>query len=483
MDVVSLYPNIDHSEGLIAIKESLDQRTSKKIPTTTLFKITKFILNSNTMYHAGKFYHQIKGCAMGTNMAVNYANIFMQKFETNMLRAYEQKYKKRPELWLRFIDDIFFIWNGDAQDLKTFVDFCNNFAQENGYKSNIKFTSHCSAESVDFLDIKISIAKNQIKTELFTKPTAAHMYVHRMSDHPHHVITSGPKSQFLRIRRICSELSDYKKHANEFLNFYHQRGYNTNRLKIIITEVQSMNREELLNPSQSQKRKEERIPLVINWHHKFSNLPSILNNTYKEIVKKFPDFAKTFPAPPLISFRKNKTFRDILCAQNRTTEKKSRITTRCTKENETKRGRPCELCPSMSETDKITNMQTKTSIYPQGGTCTSHHIIYAAECTKCNLIYIGSITLLLNRRMNGHRHDAKDRPSATELSEHFFNNPNCNFDTDVQITIIENMNNSTITQLERREDYWISRLKTRKPTGLNVKANSEVLSIHHSLFR
>ena len=483
MDVVSLYPNIDHSEGLIATKESLDRRISKEIPTATLCDITQFILNSNTMHHEGKFYHQIKGCAMGTNMAVNYANIFMEKFENDMLRAYEEKYKKRPELWLRFIDDIFFIWRGDAQSLKTFVDFCNNFAQTNGYKSNITFTSHCSSESVDFLDIKISICKDKIKTELFNKPTAAHLYVHRMSDHPHHIIKSSPKSQFLRIRRICSELSDYKKYANQFLNFYRQRGYNTNRLKIIISEVQNMNRDELLNTTEkTKKHKQERVPLVINWHHKFSKLPSILNNTYREIVHKFPDFAKTFPAPPLISFRRNKTFKDILCAQNRTAEKRSRITTRCTKANETKRGRPCELCPSMSEKDKITNAQTKTSIFTQGGTCTSHHIIYAAECTRCNLIYIGSTTQLLNRRMNGHRHDAKERPKATELAEHFFKNPHCNFDTDIKITIIENIENATITQLERREDYWISKLSTRKPTGLNFKANSEVLSIRHSVF-
>ena len=243
-----------------------------------------------------------------------------------------------------------------------------------------------------------------------------------------------------------------------------------------------MNREELLNPTQQNEQRVKRIPLVINWHQKFSKLPRILNDTYKEIAQKFPDFQKTFPAPPLISFRKNKTFKDILCAQNKNREQKSRTSTRCTKKHETRRGRPCQLCPSLSEADKITNKKTKISISTQGGTCLSHHIIYAAECTKCNLIYIGSTTQPLNRRFNGHRHDAKERPKACELAEHFHNNRTCNFENDTSITIIETIPNATITQLERREDYWISRLNTTSPNGLNKKANSEVLGIHRSLF-
>ena len=202
LDVTNLYQNIDHKEGVLAVKQALDKRKSKKAPTLTLCEITRFILERNTMSHQGLFSHQIKGCAMGTNMAVNYANIFMEKFEKEMLQAYEEKYKKSPELWLRFIDDIFFIWKGNAEDLKEFINFCNNYSKSQNYESDIKFTSYISQESVDFLDIKVSISKNKISTELFTKPTAAHLYVHRTSDHPHHIIKSGPKSQFLRIRLL-----------------------------------------------------------------------------------------------------------------------------------------------------------------------------------------------------------------------------------------------------------------------------------------
>ena len=483
MDVVNLYPNIDHEEGISAAKTALDNRKNQRVPTTTLCEMIRFILNSNTMSHQNLFFHQTKGCAMGTNMAVNYANLFMSNFEEKMLQMYEEKYKRRPELWLRFIDDIFFIWKGDAEDLKEFIKFCNDFSTSQNYKSNIKFTSFISPKEVDFLDITISINSGTIKTQLFTKPTAAHLYVHRLSDHPNHVIKSGPKSQFLRIRRLCSDIQDYDKHASQFQTFYQKRGYNANNLRKTINEVKNMNREDLLNPApKPTDPKNQRIPLVINWHHKFSRLPGILNKTYNEVISKFPELAQNFPAPPLISFRKNKTLKDILCAQKTNTRTKPAHSARCTQKGQTRRGRPCDLCPSMSEKDSITNTKTKTRIPTKGGNCLSHHLIYAAECTKCRLIYVGSTTQQLNRRFNGHRHDARSRPEACELAEHFHNKITCNFEKDLSITIIETLNNATITQLERREDYWITTLKTHQPTGLNRKANSEVLGIHRSLF-
>ena len=45
---------------------------------------------------------------MGSPMSVNFANLFMGQFETNMLNDYKSKYNKLPRIWLRYIDDVFF---------------------------------------------------------------------------------------------------------------------------------------------------------------------------------------------------------------------------------------------------------------------------------------------------------------------------------------------------------------------------------------
>ena len=46
-DVVGLYPSIPHEAGLSAIREALDKRTRKKIPTENLIKMAEFVLKNN----------------------------------------------------------------------------------------------------------------------------------------------------------------------------------------------------------------------------------------------------------------------------------------------------------------------------------------------------------------------------------------------------------------------------------------------------
>ena len=87
MDVASLYPKISHQEGIFACEKALEQRKVKSIPSSFITKLISFILTSNTMRFLDKYYHQIKGTAMGTPMAVNYANLFMSAFEDQMIDA------------------------------------------------------------------------------------------------------------------------------------------------------------------------------------------------------------------------------------------------------------------------------------------------------------------------------------------------------------------------------------------------------------
>lgn len=50
------------------------------------------------------------GTAMGTPMAPNYANLFMAKFEEDLIQTYYSSTGHQPLVWFRYIDDIFMIW-------------------------------------------------------------------------------------------------------------------------------------------------------------------------------------------------------------------------------------------------------------------------------------------------------------------------------------------------------------------------------------
>ena len=71
---------------------------------------------------------------MGTPMAPSYANIFMGKIESDLLNEYESKTGLKPTLWLRFLDDIFFVWNDSVENLQLFMKELNN------HHDYIKFT-------------------------------------------------------------------------------------------------------------------------------------------------------------------------------------------------------------------------------------------------------------------------------------------------------------------------------------------------------
>ena len=106
MDVASLYTNIDHNEGADACYEMLEKRTNKTVSSSLLKRLILLVLQSNVFRFNDQLYKQIKGTAMGTPMAVNYANLFLDKFENEMLDEYEKKKKMRPLVWWRYIDDV-----------------------------------------------------------------------------------------------------------------------------------------------------------------------------------------------------------------------------------------------------------------------------------------------------------------------------------------------------------------------------------------
>ena len=67
-------------------------------------------------------------------MAPNYANLFMDKFERKMLDGFYKKTGKRPVIWWRYIDDIFFIWNDGGKSLNEFISFAQNFSEDQKMK-------------------------------------------------------------------------------------------------------------------------------------------------------------------------------------------------------------------------------------------------------------------------------------------------------------------------------------------------------------
>ena len=63
-----------------------------------------------------EYFIQTGETAIRSNLARGYANVFLSIFERDLLDMYHTK----PSIWLRYIDDIFMIWDDSEDKLKDF---------------------------------------------------------------------------------------------------------------------------------------------------------------------------------------------------------------------------------------------------------------------------------------------------------------------------------------------------------------------------
>ena len=148
MDVTSPYTNIPHQEGVTTVchaYEDFYHEDKAPIPTKYLREMLYLILTENAFQFCGSNYPQTYGTAMGTKMAVAFANIFMARIEKQI---FSQSCIK-PLFWNRYIDNVFSLWNTSLDKIESFVEKANNF------HPTIRFTDEMSETEITFLDTKV----------------------------------------------------------------------------------------------------------------------------------------------------------------------------------------------------------------------------------------------------------------------------------------------------------------------------------------
>ena len=127
---------------------------------------------------------------MGTKVAPSFAKLFMADFEQRWVYTYPVQ----PSMCLRYIDDIFIVWEEGENSLSDFITHLNSC------HTTIKFTSEQSTSRVNCLDTTVHIDENRkLYTNLYSKPTDSHNYLLYDSAHPQHTKRSLPYSQFRRL--------------------------------------------------------------------------------------------------------------------------------------------------------------------------------------------------------------------------------------------------------------------------------------------
>ena len=79
------------------------------------------------------------------------------------------------------------------------------------FTPNLKFTYGPNKKDISFLDLKVSLTKGKLSTDLHIKATDCHQYLHYSSGHPKHTKQSIVYSQYLRASWICSQENDFNR--------------------------------------------------------------------------------------------------------------------------------------------------------------------------------------------------------------------------------------------------------------------------------
>ena len=306
MDVTSLYTNIPQEEGIQTVCNAYEKFYINKppIPTRLLDKALRLILQENSFQFAGKNYLQTHGTAMGTKMAVAFANIFMSKVESEILSQSALK----PLVWKRYIDDIFSLWTIARENIIQFIEQANN------HHPTIKFTAEISCTEIQFLDTNIYKGKRFEKDAVLDvrthfKPTETFQYTHFSSSHPPGVKKGFIKGEALRLLRTNSCKEIFQEKIKNFKSHLLDRGYPENLIQTTLSQVNFEDRKLALQPKEKENKRI--LPFVTQYQPAVPNLKQILMKHW-HLIEQQPLLREIYKDPPLISYKRGRSLNDIL---------------------------------------------------------------------------------------------------------------------------------------------------------------------------
>lgn len=459
-DVKSLYPSIPIDESIEVILGYLeDQKDPTNPPIYVLKQILNYILHYNCFQFCDLHFLQVRGVAMGTPMAPNYANLYMSHLEEN----YIFKLPNQPTYYRRYIDDILLIYDHSTEKLTQFQ------SELNSIRPTIQFTFETSTTTVTYLDINIIKDNNRIRIEPHFKPTNTFSYVKPSSNHHNSVFKGIYRGENIRILRNSTTETTYLQTMDFLKHKFQNRGYiniiarnppepfdtrsqhltatsesRSPSLTIVSTLDRNRNFIKAIKDNwtifaNDQDTRKNLYTKPIRFSH--TNHPSIQQKvTRSRIEQTIPSCNSKLYPPPTIN-RINYPARNIKC---RTTG--------------------CASCPQLQESHQCVSYQTRKShpihnIY----SCDTKFAIYLLECPKCFKQYIGETGQTIRNRMRHHRNASNkeiNRPIYHHLKEHAI--PFQAF----KLTIIKQVHNTD--ERKKQELALIKQFKTHLPFGLNV---------------
>ncbi|XP_063819319.1 putative neutral ceramidase C [Pseudophryne corroboree] len=104
-------------------------------------------------------------------------------------------------------------------------------------------------------DISLYVTEGKLITQTYIKPVDQNRYLNFSSSHKNSWKINIPKGQFIRLKRNCGVDSNFKVQAAKLYQSFREQGYPDNILQKALTEVNEIDRANLLKTSKKSKSK------------------------------------------------------------------------------------------------------------------------------------------------------------------------------------------------------------------------------------
>lgn len=451
-DVTSLYTNMKHDIILSSISKIFKVYPDANRPEKYLLKLIEIMMKYNDFEFNSETFQQVCGCPQGKIIGPSAANIYLLDFD----HAAMTSFRIRPSDFFRFLDDVFFLWEGSLDELHEFETFLNNLIP------GIEIKLEPSLSSVNFLDVTIykkqtSHDEYSLATKVYVKPTDTQNLLHTQSFHPPHTTRGILKSQLIRYKRLSSTWDDFVGAAKTLFQNLYSRGYKWSKMWEDLKYVWYYYEDRELD-KRNDKINQNLFPIVVT----YDNVGRQLGYMYKNILQK----SNLFDNSKLILAYKNhqNIGKSLISSKLKTADKianKKFLSKKCSNTG-------CKACNYVVECRTFSSHNTnKTFNLKHNITCKSKNLIYLITCTKCHMQYVGQTSRTLADRINNHLSCIRTHKD-TPISIHFNSSNHSINNFSIQgIESLQSTHNIHDT-LDTKEHYWQHKLNTIHPLGINL---------------
>jgi hypothetical protein len=162
-DIKDLYVNIPIADTLTITKSMLNKHNDSQI-TRQLLRLLDVILHQNYLAFQNQIYKPEKGVSMGSPISNIVAEIFLQHFETILMKQLLDT--QNVIYYTRYVDDILLIYDSKRITPETIHNFINQI------HPNLQFNpTHEHNNNISFLDLLITRHSSNLEIDIYRKHT------------------------------------------------------------------------------------------------------------------------------------------------------------------------------------------------------------------------------------------------------------------------------------------------------------------------